>query len=236
MAMALGLVLVASGVVGSGSKFEWPLGGLEDRDPRHILKDEGGSGPSDPPPDEVGDLETDPSTVDGKARFPELETPDRNRSVEEHRKPRKKKQSSSAQMLGAADWSDRGRSLISEGKRRGARDAFARAAELAPSNAIMWADLAAAEGLLGHVTEAVSAYGEALRLDPELWIAHYNLALLYARHGKVEQSCAHLKKGLGYLRDQNAGYLPRVLEDLHSNADLEGMRRESCFLSLPMDL
>ncbi len=236
MAVALGLVLVASGVVGSGSKVEWPPGGLEGEDPRHLLKNEGGASLSDPPPDQVGDLENDPSGVDGIGRSPEPEAHDRNRSVEEHRRPRERKRSSGAQVLGTADWSDRGRLLISKGRRQEARDAFARAAELAPSNPVAWADLAAAEGLLGHVAEAVAAYGEALKLDPELWIAHYNLALLFARHGEVEKACSHLKQGLGFLRLQGSSYLPRVLEDLHSNSDLEDLRHEDCFLSLPMEM
>ncbi len=129
-------------------------------------------------------------------------------------------------------WRRRGRQAAQEGRHQRARDSFAQAARLAPDDALSWSELAAAEGALGRAREAHLAYEKALTHDPDLWLAHYNLALLLAREGRVDRVCEHLGRGLAALRREQSPYLSQVLKDLESNDDFNPIRKASCFRAL----
>lgn len=75
------------------------------------------------------------------------------------------------------------------------------ATEKDPGNSIAWADLGAAAVLAGNPGQAQEAYRKALALDPQSWLAHYNLALLCARRGDREAAFDHLRRALAALPD-----------------------------------
>ena len=43
-------------------------------------------------------------------------------------------------------------------------------------------------------TEAIDAYARALRVDPEMADAHYNLALLYEKLGRPKEAIRHMAR------------------------------------------
>ncbi|MCS7086600.1 MAG: tetratricopeptide repeat protein, partial [Bacteroidia bacterium] len=75
---------------------------------------------------------------------------------------------------------------------RRARELFARAAQINPGDASVWAGLAFAEMNLGRLADAQKAVEKALALDPDLPVALENAAYLCLLKGNRAQARAHL--------------------------------------------
>lgn len=74
----------------------------------------------------------------------------------------------------------------------GAHAEFQRAAMIEPHNAFAWANLGAAAAMLDRQDEARRAYEQALKLDNDNWLAHYNLACLLSRARERQKALDHL--------------------------------------------
>ncbi len=96
----------------------------------------------------------------------------------------------------------RGHDLIQQGHYQEARLAFLSATEEDPDNATAWADLGGANSVLGRIEEARAAYERALGLEPDNWLAHYNLAVLLAHEGDRNGAVRHLKAALSLTRNR----------------------------------
>lgn len=131
-----------------------------------------------------------------------------------------------AKKAAATEQITRGRELVSAGDHEGARETYGEATRSSPEDPVAWANLGAAESLLGNEIEARKAYERVLTLDPEHWLAHYNLALLEARAGREEAACEHLRRSLHNLRQAEAPQLPAVLADLEREAAFEKLRED----------
>lgn len=93
----------------------------------------------------------------------------------------------------------RGKELVERHRISEARHEFLAATESDPQAPLAWANLGAAEVLLGQTEQAREAYRKSLELDPGNWLAHFNLALLAARGGDREEALEHLEKSLASL-------------------------------------
>ncbi len=82
---------------------------------------------------------------------------------------------------------------------------------LDPSNAYVWTNLGAAAALLNRPGEARRAYERALEIDPNNWLAHYNLGCQLARAGDTESALEELRTAIAQMKQQ-AG----------SNAEVQG--------------
>jgi tetratricopeptide (TPR) repeat protein len=51
-------------------------------------------------------------------------------------------------------------------------------------------------GQLGKVREAIAHYEEALRIDPDLVEAHYNLGVALEKAGRVPEAMQHYQQAL----------------------------------------
>ena len=125
---------------------------------------------------------------------------------------------------------------MAQNQREAALAAFRRAADQKPTDALTWAELGAAEAVGGHYVAARKAYQEALRLDPDLWIAHYNLGTLDAKEGRLAEACSHLRMGIEAIPRGEVANLSTIQHDLYSNPSFEELRDEECFRTLQFDL
>jgi len=83
---------------------------------------------------------------------------------------------------------ERAVTLLREGKVDEAITELKRAAELAPSSAVITANLAFAYDKQGKADEALTAYRKALELEPANTIARNNLGNLLSRQGQYEEA------------------------------------------------
>lgn len=126
-----------------------------------------------------------------------------------------------------------GHRQIEEGKSESARRSFRRAIERNPVDAFAWANLGAAEMVLGNRDEALRAYEEALRLDASNWLAHYNLGLYWSRAGRIESALDHLEQSLEALADpSHRSERQAVRDDLLEHPDFGRLRHETRFQRL----
>jgi len=126
----------------------------------------------------------------------------------------------------------RGQKLMAQGERQNGRDVFAQATELEPENAFAWANLGAAEMVLGKNGAGLAAYKRALVLDPDLWLARYNLGLHFARSGRPLEALDQLEQSISTLRREQSAQLTQVLADLRHNPAFGGLRNETRFQRL----
>jgi tetratricopeptide (TPR) repeat protein len=90
-----------------------------------------------------------------------------------------------------------GGAYILQGKHTAAAPVLEAASRLEPSNVMIWTNLAAAYlGKLPFATaerqdKAISAYEQALSLDPGTPHVHYNLALIYLERGDLPRATQH---------------------------------------------
>ena len=88
----------------------------------------------------------------------------------------------------AARRNGRGAALLRDGKVDEAITELKRAAELAPSSAVITANLAFAYDKQGKADEALTAYRKVLELEPANTIARNNLGNLLSRQGQYEEA------------------------------------------------
>ena len=88
----------------------------------------------------------------------------------------------------AAQQNARGAALLKEGKFEEATDELQKAAEAAPTSAVIQSNLAYAYDRQGKTDEAVAAYRKALEIDPKNTIVRNNLANLYSKQGLYEDA------------------------------------------------
>ena len=88
----------------------------------------------------------------------------------------------------AAQQNARGAALLKDGKLEEAVAELQKAAEAAPTSAVIQSNLAYAYDRQGRTEEAVAAYRKALELDPKNAIVRNNLANLYSKQGLYEDA------------------------------------------------
>jgi Flp pilus assembly protein TadD len=88
----------------------------------------------------------------------------------------------------AAQQNARGAALLKDGKLEEAVAELQKAAEAAPTSAVIQSNLAYAYDRQGKTEEAVAAYRKALELDPKNTIVRNNLANLYSKQGLYEDA------------------------------------------------
>lgn len=99
-------------------------------------------------------------------------------------------------------------------------------------DAIEWANLGAAEASQGRFTEAEAAYRKALDLEPENWLAHYNLGLLELRRGRNEEAFSHWERSLGSLDRRDRNLAGKVRQQLAKEPACAGLIGEERFHAL----
>jgi len=133
----------------------------------------------------------------------------------------------------AAKMVSEGQGLMARGRHRDARDAFARATELDEENAFAWANLGAAEMILGEPSAARRAYDVALRADRDNWLALYNLGVYFVRTGDTRQAFQRLDDSLRVLEEQGSQKeLRAVLNDLETSSTFSEVRNDPRFRNL----
>jgi superkiller protein 3 len=88
----------------------------------------------------------------------------------------------------AAQQNARGAALLKDGKFEEAVAELQKAADAAPTSAVIQSNLAYAYDRQGKTEEAVAAYRKALELDPKNTIVRNNLANLYSKQGLYEDA------------------------------------------------
>ena len=88
----------------------------------------------------------------------------------------------------AAQQNARGAALLKDGKVEEAVVELQKAADAAPTSAVIQSNLAYAYDRQGRTDEAVAAYRKALELDPKNAIVRNNLANLYSKQGLYEDA------------------------------------------------
>jgi Flp pilus assembly protein TadD len=88
----------------------------------------------------------------------------------------------------AAQQNARGAALLKDGKVEEAVAELQKAADAAPTSAVVQSNLAYAYDRQGKIEEAVAAYRKALELDPKNTIVRNNLANLYSKQGLYEDA------------------------------------------------
>lgn len=126
-----------------------------------------------------------------------------------------------------------GKQKLAQGQKNAGRDAYARATQLAPDDAYAWANLGAAEMLLGNVESGERAYLKALQLDADNWLARYNLATHLARSGRREEALEHLDKAISTLRRSGeTKRLEDVRRDMTTSSAFTELRDDQRFQRL----
>ena len=88
----------------------------------------------------------------------------------------------------AAQQNARGAALLKDGKFEEAVAELQKAADAAPTSAVIQSNLAYAYDRQGRTEEAVAAYRKALVLDPKNTVVRNNLANLYSKQGLYEDA------------------------------------------------
>ena len=93
----------------------------------------------------------------------------------------------------AAQQNARGTALLKDGKFDEAVAELQKAADAAPTSAVIQSNLAYAYDRQGRTEDAVAAYRKALELDPANTIVRNNLANLYSKQGQYEDAARELE-------------------------------------------
>jgi tetratricopeptide (TPR) repeat protein len=124
----------------------------------------------------------------------------------------------------------RGKALAERRHLAEAEQELRRAVEADSESPDAWANLGAVLALAGRPEEAVDCYRNALRLDPQNWLALYNWALVLARQGEVGEALDKLDSALSALP---SGEHRRALVDaMLSEEDLANVRADPRFPDL----
>lgn len=110
-----------------------------------------------------------------------------------------------------------------------AREHFKRATEIDPGSGMAWANLGAAEMVLGREARARDSYRHAIEVDPGNWLAHFNLGLAAARSGDPDGALQHLEKALAALPPQAGRERQALLDDLGANPAFAELRKDRRF-------
>ncbi len=113
-----------------------------------------------------------------------------------------------------------------------ARQELVQATIADPDDPIAWANLGAATALLGLDGEARTAYERAIALDPNCWLAHYNLGLGAARTGDREGALRHLASALGALGPELGRERSKIVEQLLTEPAFAALRADPRFPGL----
>lgn len=114
-----------------------------------------------------------------------------------------------------------------------ARVAYAQATRLNPGDSHAWANLGAAEMVLGNVVRGERAYQKALQLDGDNWLARYNLGTHLARSGQRQEALEQLSRAVSILRRRaDADRLEDVQRDMVGNSAFAHLRSDSRFQNL----
>ncbi|MEM9293982.1 MAG: tetratricopeptide repeat protein [Acidobacteriota bacterium] len=118
-----------------------------------------------------------------------------------------------------------GRRAYDVGRFVEAEAAFRRALNAAPQSVTVLVNLASAIGAQGRSGEALELYQQALDLDPKNRAAAYNVGVLAAGLGQLEQSEAAFRAVIeGDPRDlESIGYLARILEATNRREEALGV-------------
>ena len=129
---------------------------------------------------------------------------------------------------------------ILQGKWKRAIDVLAGATKAYPNNAMLWANMGAAQ--LGRLKtagprqqeKAMDAYYRALRADPEAPNVHYHLGLIYKERGEMNRACAMFQRAVEVnAGDRDARYwLDRLAAQM---AQEQAQRRQDDNLALGPD-
>ena len=107
----------------------------------------------------------------------------------------------------------RGLALFHLGRYGEAEEAFARAAELAPDHALYWSNRAGALRELGRLQEAERLLlEEALPRDPDLWVTHFNLGLVYLEAARPDLATLALNNALALSPPPDRGAVQAALD------------------------
>jgi tetratricopeptide (TPR) repeat protein len=93
----------------------------------------------------------------------------------------------------AARQNARGAQLLKEGKLEEAVAELQKAAQAAPSSAVIQGNLAYAYDRLGKTDEAIAAYRKVLDLDAGNAVVRNNLAVLYSKQGQYDDAIRELQ-------------------------------------------
>lgn len=125
----------------------------------------------------------------------------------------------------------RGKALVSEGRMAAAYAAFTQATNADPTNAYAWANLGGAAALLKKPDEARKACERALSIDPDNWLAHYNLACQLTGSGKRDEALRHIEITLAQLKRQarTRDELQAVMNTIRADEALGELRNDPRF-------
>jgi len=99
-------------------------------------------------------------------------------------------------------------------------------------DAVDWANLGATAASQGRWREAEEAYQKALHLEPDNWLAHYNLGLLEVRRGNTEIAYRHWQRALSSLDRKDSVLAKEVRRQLEKEPACAGLRQEAKFYAL----
>lgn len=113
-----------------------------------------------------------------------------------------------------------------------AEQEYRRATEIDPSDPLAWAQLGAVLAVLHRGDEAFTSYQRALELDPLNWLAHYNLAVWYARREDTGEALSHVESALASVLPGQRAERQSVIQALLEEPDLATLRRDPRFVDL----
>ncbi len=110
----------------------------------------------------------------------------------------------------------KGEKLLKEGRAKAALDEFKDAVTHLPQNAQAWNHLGLAHHALGQPAEAARAYHQALALDPNVVVAHFNLGCLLLESGQAALAANELASYTLQNPRSLDGWLKRGSAELHA--------------------
>ena len=115
---------------------------------------------------------------------------------------------------------------------------FTRAVELESGNADFWANLATARMYLGNAKGAISAFNQAISIEPDHYQARQNLADIFSRQNCPKAALPHLERAARHpnRRVESILHLASTYERLNRLADAEQLMREVGELDHPWAL
>jgi len=133
--------------------------------------------------------------------------------------------------IGADEAIDRGKKLTAAGKIGAAYEAFREAIRIDPANVFAWTNFGAAAQLLNKPVEATHAYKQALSIQPDNWLAHYNLGCQYARDGKSEQALSEIEAAVLQMQKQtgSATEAESILKKIRTDDALKDLQNNPRF-------
>lgn len=96
-----------------------------------------------------------------------------------------------------------------------AADIYALGAKYFPSSLDLWTSMAASEEALGHIPEAIEAWNNIIRLNPQGAPGYFQLGDLYARTSQYTLALEQMQKAVEF--DPKTPYLQRYVQILNLN-------------------